>query len=215
MLNQKQIICRYSLFGRDEAAPLPEKPGNGQEWCRPGGTCNRPSDPMRDDLGLTELEERLSLNHNLLSSWNRWMRSPYCQCTYSIGNPPVTGSCRHCGPTHEPGVGQGTAQPTQKRLSRIRTNPQIPRRAHLDCGIRIHGEGGRVSPEAPDQEATAPEPEGQLPSYGKHNLRALWEQLPTCAKHGNSRGNAGYFTRSEQPPCNHGKGETVAEIRPA
>lgn len=31
--------------------------------------------------------------------------------------------------------------------------------------------------------ATGPAPEGQLPKYGKHNLRALWGQLPPCTKH--------------------------------
>ena len=88
MTNQRTIVCGYNDFD-EYGNPLPpdRRLNDQQEWCKRGVTCNRPPNPQRDDLGLYELEERRWLNAALLKQWNTWLRSPYCQCTYSSGHP--------------------------------------------------------------------------------------------------------------------------------
>lgn len=210
MTSHKLIVCRRNSCDRYEDAPLPESPGDGQEWCQPGVTCNRPNDPMRDDLGLYELEERLWLNHKLLSSWNRWTRSPYCQCTYSTGNPPSTGLCRACvrpmNPDSERGL-NATEFKEHERIRRLRAGPTwivvyeyTVRAAEVALKLLI--------------KATGPAPEGRLPSYGKHNLRALWEQLPPCSKHEILAEMQVNTLEASNPRVITATGETVSNPRP-
>ena len=183
MTSNQEIICRYGNLDIEDDAPVDAKNLEGhQKWCTKGVTCNRLSDPVRDDIGLYELEERQSLNFQLLSSWNRWTRSPYCQCTYSTGNLPKTGHCRSCNRPMNPQAEDelpnlsGVDRKKSERIRRLRAGPawivvyeNTVRSAELALKLLI--------------KATGPAPEGQTPSFGKHNLKALWEQLPPCMKH--------------------------------
>ena len=178
-----KIMCRNSGIDTEDQYPHASKNlGAHEEWCTRGLTCNRPSDPVRDDMGLYELEERQSLNFQLLRSWNRWTRSPYCHCTYSTGHPPETERCRSCNRPMNPQAENelpdhlGTDREDSERIRRLRAGPawivvyeNTVRAAELALKLLI--------------KATGPAPEGQPPSFGKHNLKALWEQLPPCMKH--------------------------------
>ena len=177
-----EIMCRNSGIDAEGQHPYESKNlGDHEEWCTKGVTCKRPSDPERDDIGLYELEERQSLNAQLLRSWNRWTRSPHCQCTYSTGHPPETERCRSCNRPMNPQAAQelpsflGIDREESERIRRIRAGPtwivayeNTVRAAELALKLLI--------------KATGPAPEGQTPIYGKHNLKALWEQLPSCMK---------------------------------
>ena len=183
MTSNQKIICRYSSLDIEDDTPVDAKNLEGhQKWCTRGVTCKRPSDPERDDIGLYELEERQSLNFQLLSSWNRWTRSPYCQCNYSTGHPPETERCRSCNRPMNPQAADelpdhhGIDREESERTRRSRAGPtwivvyeNTVRAAELALKLLI--------------KAAGPAPEGQTPSFGKHNLKALWEQLPQCMKH--------------------------------
>ena len=182
MSQKLEVICRYA--GHDGYGKVLYSDKNlkgNQKWCERGTICNRPWDPQRDDLGLYELEERQTLNFKLLEAWNTWLRSPYCQCNYSSGHRPITEYCRHC-------IRPMTAESSKEldrlsvvdsseheRIRRLRAGPtwivvheNIVRAAELALKLLIN--------------ATGPAPENELPKYGKHNLQALWEQVPKCAK---------------------------------
>ena len=177
--NQREIICRHGGACLNDIAPTPKKPNVQGEWCERGVTCNRTSDPMRDELGLSELEERISINSQLLKSWNKWTRSPYCQCTYSSGQKPSKEYCRHCNrpTTPESETGLTTHEIEEgERIRRLRAGrawivifENTVRAAEVALKLLI--------------KATGPAPKGEVPTYGKHDLRALWGKVPACAKH--------------------------------
>ena len=210
MEHRKEIICRYSTHDEYvDASPL-EKLGENQEFCRRGVTCNRPSDPLRDDLGLTELEERLSLNFQLLESLNKWMRSPYCQCTYSTGNLPKSESCRYCGRPMTPDSAKelhariGNDFQNSERIRRLRAGPTwivvyefTVRAAEVALKLLI--------------KATAPEPDGQLSSYRIHTLKVLWEILPACARQEILAEMLGSSLDASSPRLITAIGETITE----
>ena len=182
MMNGRKIICRCA--GRDDEGNTPSSERaleDGQEWCDRGITCNRPWNPQRDEVGLHELEERLWLNGQLLETWNKWLRSPYCQCMYSSGDRPTTGPCRHCKrPVNFESAEElhrlnGIDDSELGRIVRLRAGStwtavyeNIVRAAEVALKLLIR--------------ATGPAPENKLPTYGKHNLHALWEQVPECTK---------------------------------
>ena len=182
MTSQPTIVCRYNGMDKyGNPRPPDRRLKDEEEWCRRRVTCNRPLDPQRDDLGLYELEERRSLNVALLKQWNTWLRSPYCQCTYSSGHPPTTGSCRFCiRPMNPESVNDlttlgGIDVKEFERIRRLRAGPtwlvvyeNVVRAAELALKLLI--------------KATGPAPEGQTPPFGKHNLRELWKKIPACAK---------------------------------
>ena len=171
-------MCRYRDTSLSDSAPPPKEPKGQQEWCKWGETCNRPSDHIRDELGLSELEERISINFQLLESWNKWTRSPYCQCTYSSGQRPSREYCRHCNrpTTPESETGLNTVEIEEgERIRRLRAGrtwiviyENTVRAAEVALKLLI--------------KATGPAPEGDVPTYGKHDLRALWEKVPACAR---------------------------------
>ena len=183
MASNQEIICPYSSLDTEDDAPGDAKNLEGhQKWCTKGVTCNRPSNPVRDDIGFYELQERQSLNAQLLRSWNGWTRSPYCQCTYSTGHPPETERCRSCNRPMNPQAADelpdhlGIDREESERIRRLRAGStwvvvyeNTVRAAELALKLLI--------------KATGPAPEGQSPSFGRHNLKALWEQLPPCTKH--------------------------------
>ena len=176
--NQREIICRYGGACLNDIAPTPKKSNVQREWCEKGITCNRPSDPMRDEIGLSELEERLWLNFRLLKSWNEWTRSPYCQCSYSSGQRPSTEYCRHCNRPVTPESARALTAVENEEHERIR---------RLRAGrtwIVVYENTVRAAEVALKLliKATGPAPEGEAPTYGKHDLRALWEKVPVCAK---------------------------------
>ena len=178
-----EIVCRNSGIDEEGQHPYESKNlGDHEEWCTKGVTCKRPSDPKRDDIGFYELEERQSLNDQLLRSWNRWARSPYCQCTYSTDHPPETERCSSCNRPMNPQAADelpdhpGIDREESERTRRSRAGPtwivvyeNTVRAAEVALKLLI--------------KAAGPAPEGQPPSFGKHNLKALWEQLPPCMKH--------------------------------
>ena len=176
--NQREIVCRYKGGCLNDIAPTSAKLNARREWCEKGVTCNRPSDPMRDEIGLSELEERLSLNFRLLKSWNEWIRSPYCQCSYSSGQRPSTEYCRHCNRPMTPESARASTVVELEEHQRIR---------RLRAGrswIVVYENTVRAAEVALKLliKATGPAPEGEVPTYGKHDLRALWEIVPVCAK---------------------------------
>ena len=189
MAQKQEVICRYA--GCDEYGNelLSEKTlKTHQEWCEKGITCNRPWIPTRDDFGLSELEQRHRLNFQLLQEWNTSLRSPYCQCTYSSGHPPTAGLCRTC---KRPMNSQYANE--LDRLSEI-DRKQHERIRRLNAGptwIMVYENTVRAAELALRAaelalklliNATGPAPEKELPKYGKHDLRALWNQVPKCAK---------------------------------
>ena len=182
MAQKLEAICRYA--GRDGYGKVlysEKNLKNNQKWCERGTTCNRPWNSQRDALGLYELEERQTLNFKLLDAWNTWLRSPYCQCTYSSGHRPITEYCRYC---KRPMTAESAKElnrlsevdsSERERIRRLRAGPtwfmvyeNTVRAAELALKLLIN--------------ATGPALENELPKYGKHNLRALWEQGPECAK---------------------------------
>lgn len=180
--NKKEIICRYAgCDGYGNVLYSEEKLEENQEWCQEGITCNRRPDLNRDELGLYELEERQWLNVKLLEEWNRWLRSPYCQCTYSSGHRPTTGYCKSCRRpmTTESAVAMdsysGIDSNGSERIRRMRAGPtwvpvyeNIVRAAELALKLLVA--------------ATGPAPLNELPTVGRHNLRELWKKVPECAK---------------------------------
>lgn len=179
MTNQvrRSVICRYD--GQDEYGRGVSKKTKAecQEWCEPGVTCNLPHDPLRDELGFYELEERQHLNRFLLERWNEQMRSPYCQCKYSSGKRPTTAWCDYCQrPSYgEVGIGSNKTKTEEDRNyehnRRLRAGPtwfivyeSTVRAAEIALKLLI--------------KATSPEPEHGI----RHNLRALWHKVPDCAK---------------------------------
>ena len=176
--NQREIICRYGDTCLNDGAPSPITSTVKREWCKRGATCNRPHNHIRDELGISELEERLALNSQLLSSWNKWTRSPYCQCIYSSGQKPSGEYCKHCNRPMTPESARGLNAvefEEHERIRRLRAGrswivvyENIVRAAEVGLKLLI--------------KATGPAPEGEVPTYGKHDLRALWEKVPACAK---------------------------------
>ena len=173
----QSVICRYD--GHDEYGNALRKSTKSecQEWCERGVTCNRPFDALRDELGLYELEERQHLNFFLLERWNQWLRSPYCQCNYASGNGPATGWCTYCkrpidgDSANDINNGSNTDVVEVERIKRMRAGPtwvivyeNTVRAAEIALKLLI--------------KVTAPEPEHEI----RHNLRALWQKVPECAK---------------------------------
>lgn len=182
MAQKVEVICRHTGYDEWGNVLLSEKGlENNQQWCEIGTTCNRLWNPERDALGLYELEERQTLNFKLLEAWNTWLRSPYCQCTYSSGHRPETEYCRSCScpmnadSTIDLDRLTGMDRSEHERIRRLRAGPtwiivyeNTVRAAELALKLLIN--------------ATGPAPENELPKYGRHNLQALWDQVPKCAK---------------------------------
>ena len=171
MSQEPEVICWYS--GKTLT--------DNQEWCERGITCNRPWDSQRDDLGLYELEERQVTNFKLLSAWNTWLRSPYCQCTYSSGHRPTSLYCRSCGRLMTPESAKemdqfsGVDYGEYERIRRRRAGPTwvvvyeaTVRAAEVALKLLI--------------KATGPRCGNELQVHAGHNLKILWEQVPNCAK---------------------------------
>ena len=118
------------------------------------------------------------LNFRLLKSWNEWTRSPYCQCTYSSGQRPSTDYCGHCKRPMTPESARALTAAEFEEHQRIRrlraarswtvVYENTVRAAEVALKLLI--------------KATGPAPEGEVPTYGKHDLRSLWEIVPVCAK---------------------------------
>ena len=185
MAQKLEVMCRYAghdgYDGYGNTLFSEKNLKNHQKWCERGITCNRPWNPQRDDLGLYELEERQTLNATLLKTWNKWLRSPYCQCTYSSGHRPITEYCRHCNrpmtieSAKELNRFSAMDSNQSEHIRRMRAGPtwvmvyeNTVRAAELALKLLIN--------------VTGPAPENELPKYGRHNLQALWNQVPKCAK---------------------------------
>ena len=175
--------CRYA--GYDERGnPLPpdEDLGFQQSWCQTGSTCNLPWQDERDQLGLYELKERLRLDGILLQEWNKWLRSPYCQCIYPSGQRPDDDLCVHCA---RPMNSQ--AADTLDRVFGEQRRLEGERMRRLRAGpmwVMAHENTVRTAELALKLliKAVAPAPAGQRPEFGKHDLSALWYLVPRCTR---------------------------------
>ena len=195
--NQREIICRYGGACLNDIAPTPKKSNVQREWCEKGVTCNRPSDPMRDEIGLSELEERLWLNFGLLKSWNEWTRSPYCQCSYSSGQRPSTEYCRHCNRPVTPESARALTAVENEEHERIR---------RLRAGrtwIVVYENTVRAAEVALKLliKATGPAPEGEAPHLRKARPQGIVGESPSLRQGRSPRRNALWSLRSELHPC--------------
>ncbi len=182
MKKKQEVLCRYAgydLYGNE--LPPDRSLGKHQKLCEKGTTCNRPWDPMRDEFGLNELEERQHINAMLLREWNVSLRSPYCQCKYPSGNRPKSGCCSSCNRPMDSPTGAETDHSLRtdsdgrERIRRLHAGPtwiivyeNVVRAAELALKLLI--------------KATGPAAENDSPAFGKHDLRDLWKQVPRCAQ---------------------------------